>query len=494
MRMSLLNRITEVLLWIVATLVLVFFVMVECFNGPALDDLIFLMSLQNTSVIDFVVERYVNWQGRFTSFFLSGLCLKSYILLGTLLPFTILMFIVNISLWSSAIRMMFDLSYVKSIPYGLILHGLFYLTMFDPSSYFLICTKPYIFIISCSVYGFVKLIKQRDGNVWDYIAVVFTYIFIGASYEIYAPIVLLFIGCAILYLWKKNRFSISQLFKVYPLLMTAFGVAGISFAIMLVAPGNWVRVDNMESGSIDNFYVYVSVIFSRLYMMGKYLFFNLPYILCVCIIVGYLFQKKYDRSFVKQRFSWKYMMYISIALFSLVIISLFLNAWAMGSSDMYSRASNHILLVFYIWCVCIVAELVKVKRIRYLPYLYTFVLLFLTLDWFYIIMNDYKELDAYKISFEDRMEILNEKKENEFQGLLELEPLHIPKFHSLVEDTWCKSEAYRNHTYRRTKLIRPDDVYEEYDAKYNPFNRAYKRYYNLPFDVKTDLPCKNAID
>lgn len=109
-------------------------------------------------------------------------------------------------------------------------------------------------------------------------------------------------------------------------------------------------------------------------------------------------------------------------------------------------------------------------------------------------MNDYKELDAYKISFENRMEILNEEKENEFQGLLELEPLHIPKFHSLVEDIWCKSEAYRNHNYRRTKLIRPDDVYEEYDAKYNPFNRAYKRYYNLPFDVKTDLPCKDAID
>lgn len=495
MKKNILNRINEVLLWIVATLVLVFFVMVECFNGPSLDDLIFLLKLQDVSVFEFIGDMYMTWQGRYTSFLISGLCLKSFLAIGTTFPFSIALFVLNILIWSASLRLLFNLSLIKSSLYAIVLHGLFFLTMFDPSSYFWICTKPYVLMISCGIYGFVKLYKQKDGDVWDYVAVVLTFIFVGASYEIYAPIVLLFMGCVILYSWIKLHFSFSLLFRKYPLLITAFIVATVSFGIMVLAPGNRVRMEVAHSGSITSIVIYVSFIASRLLMMGKYLFFNLPYFLCWLVIVGYLFVlKENQKGEVGSRRMWKNVgIYVLIAI-ALIIVSLVLNVWAQSSSEIPPRASNHIVLIIYICSACILYEIVKSYKMFNLSILYTVVLLFLCIDWSYIIINDYKELSKYRETVDARIDILMEKKNDGYKELLEIEGLHVPKFHSLIEDAWCGTSIYQKHTYRRTKLLKPNDVFEEYDAPYNPYNRIYKQYYGLPFDVKTEISCAKSID
>lgn len=494
MKKNILNRLNEVLLWIVAVLVLLFFTMVELFNGPSLDDLIFLLKLQDVSVFEFIGDMYMTWQGRYTSFLISGLCLKSFLAIGTTFPFSIVLFVLNILIWSASLRLLYNLSSVKSVLYALVLHGLFFLTMFDPSSYFWICTKPYVLMISCGIYGFVKLYKQRDGDAWDYVAIVLTFIFVGASYEIYAPIVLLLMGCIILYLWKHEHFSFVQLIQKYPLFITAFFVALISFVIMLVAPGNWVRMEAHHSGSIDDINSYISIIFSRMYMMSKYLLFNIPYILCVVVIIGYLFMGLKVDSTDKERKIWiRVMLYSLMALF-LVIVSMILNTWAVASSEMFPRASNHILLVFYIWCGLLIEMFIRRFKRKILLYLYTAVLVFLCIDWSYIIANDYMELSLYKKSVDRRMEMLECKKNEGNQDLLRLEKLHIPDFHSLVDDIWSTTSIYQNHTYKRAKLLKPNDVFEEYNASYNPYNRVYRKYYDLPFDVMTDVSCAKSVD
>ncbi len=285
------TRINEILLWIVALLTVAFIVMVELFNGPALDDFIMIPWYMENSIGQVISNMYMTWQGRYVGFLINGIIYKSYICFGTTVPISLCILFLNLLLWTRAIQLFFNSSIKYSVLYAIILHGLFFLMMFDTSSYFWLCTKGYILSHSVVLYGAAKLYRQQTGKWYDYVVVVISAIIAGASYEIYAPCLLVFMGCLLLYYWKQENLQMNKVCKKYPLLLTAFVVSALAFFVMVFAPGNMHRMDSYEQPAILSGDFIRSVVWD-LYYPIKLFVFRIPYIIILILILGSLLWQK----------------------------------------------------------------------------------------------------------------------------------------------------------------------------------------------------------
>ena len=478
------DKINTVLLWIVSVLVLSFIVMVECYNDLSLDDIGFALQLKEKSVFGFISDMYMTWQGRYTSFFLTACAIKSYFVFDTTLVYALVMLLINIALLTNALKILFGLSLKDALPYAIVFHGSYILSMFDISSYFWICTKPYTLFISMTIYVIAKLYRQKDGNFWDYISVVLVSIFIGVSWEIYAPIVLLFAGCLLFYYWKQCHFSIPLLVKSYPLLFLAFIVATLAFIIMVIAPGNWGRMSVHESDALTAKSNYVGVIVTNLIQLAKLLFFRLPYIILYVFLIGvlaykYLSTKKetVDTGQLLKRWC----CYIGITLF-LLVVSLALNTYAVGAR-MEMRSFNHVLLLLALCLGLMTRDFVlwdKFQKFSVFNGMCTSFLVLFVVDMIYMLPANYIELEAYSDSKQKREDFIELKIKENTTGIVRLEELDAPAFHSIVED--CSSAVMPSYT--RHVLLKPNEVSYRID---NFYNVTYREYYELPFDVITTL-------
>lgn len=478
------DKINTVLLWIVSVLVLSFIVMVECYNDLSLDDIGFALQLKEKSVFGFIGDMYMTWQGRYTSFFLTGCAIKSYFVFDTTLVYALVMLLINIALLTSAMKMLFGLFLKDALPYAIIIHGLYILSMFDISSYFWICTKSYTLFISITIYVIAKLYRQKNGNFFDYCLIVVMSVFIGASWETYAPIILLFVGCLLLYYWKQCHFSILSLVKTYPLLFMVFIVATIAFMIMVAAPGNWVRMSVHESDAIAAKSNYVGVLVANLIQLTKLLFFRLPYIVLYIFLIGVL-EYKYlstkEKTVKTKQLLKRWCCYIGITLFFLVV-SLALNAYAVGAR-MEMRSFNHVLLLLALCLGLMTRDFVlweKFQKFSVFNGMCTFFLVLFVVDMIYMLPANYMELEAYYDSRQKREEFIELRIRENTTGVVRLEELDTPIFHSIVED--CSSAVMPSYT--RHVLLKPNEVSYRID---NFYNVTYREYYELPFDVITTL-------
>ena len=93
---------------------------------------------------------------------------------------------------------------------------------------------------------------------------------------------------------------------------------------------------------------------------------------------------------------------------------------------------------------------------------------------------NYIELEAYSDSKQKREDFIELKIKENITGIVRLEELDAPTFHSIVED--CSSAVMPSYT--RHVLLKPNEVSYRID---NFYNVTYREYYELPFDVITTL-------
>jgi len=478
MRNSFKNKeINIVLLFIAATISVIFNFMIESFNDLALDDIGFAYYLKDNSVFDFIYEMYFTWQGRYTMFLITGLQIKSYFFFEHMLPFALLLYVFNVLLLAVSLKRFYNLKIFEGILFSLILFQLFIFTYYDLSSYFWLCTKPYTLQMTLSVYGASELYKSKLNSKISFLILFFVSVFIGSSYEIYSPLILLILGSLILIKFHKMRFHFLTLLTNKKLLFV-FIVSTVAFFIMVIAPGNWLRKGIHDVFSNLSAVDLLKITALNTTQLGKVIVLKLHYLIVAAILLYSLALKDpriklHTKKYIKNIFS--SVLLIGITGLVLIAISVLLNTYAVGHR-MELRAFNHVNLIIFIvigsWML-LYSEVSKNERSAN-------VLLFLALIFFitintYSIKKNYNELKFYGEAKADRMRHIDNLKAAGNIETIKLNELPTPIFRS-VDDFWKLLIPELSPR----PILKPNEI--SYDVK-NHYNVTYRFYYGLDFNV-----------
>ncbi len=479
------NKIILILLIVAAATSVAFLFVVESFNDISLDDVGFALILQKNSVWGYMMDMYFTWQGRFMGFLLNGIQMKSYFLFGNMMPFTILMYVLNILLVSKALVNFFKIKIFESILYAIILFQLYVYSMFDLSSYFWMCTKGYSFLMSLSLFAFSELMINKQNKWLNYMVLFVTFAFLGCSYEIYAPIILLFMGSVLLYKFYKAKYSIKQTITDNQRLVFSFVVCLVFFTLMVIAPGNWVRMGVHAKDAKLGLSDFLVVVLSNTGQLMKSLFFKLHYFVVAAVLMVTLIQKSTlikDSPNVKTDIDiLKKVLFYAFVFFGLIVVSLVLNTYVLGSR-MEIRAFNHINLLFFIFIGFTLYQLsqytfISKSKMVVLP----ITLVFIIVCNLYATIKSIPELQAYKSSVDLRMQKLNSLQQQGNTKTIQLEQLNAAEYHS-IDDLW----KIVIPKFSSRLLLKPNDV-SNGGSMGNFYNKTYREYYGFDFDVVTDL-------
>ena len=476
-----LKKINEGLLVVAAITSIVFLVIVESFNNLTLDDIGFALHLQKGSIWNFITEMYFTWQGRFMGFLISGIQMKSYFFFDSMMPFSVLLYILNIFLVSKSLVNFFSIKTIYSLLYAIILFQLYVYSMFDISSYFWLCTKGYTLIISLSLFAVSELIVNKRLTWYDYIILFITFAFLGCSYEIYAPVILLFLGCALMYKLHRSKYDIKVLLSEKKKLVYSFTVCLLFFSLMVIAPGNWVRMNVHSKYSNLAFSEYFFTVIKNSLQIIKLLFFKAHYLFAAGILLLGIFQqvnfpsrKRKNNMDVLKRI----LFYAFISCGS-CFVSILLNTYAVGAR-LELRAFNHINLICFLFISFALYEFaISDLHKKLIANTVSLSFLFVIVCNIYCSFKSVPELIAYQESVNDRMEKLEILRNNGNKETIKLKPLDGAEFHS-VDDLW--KLVVPKFTPR--VLLKPNEVSNSID---NYYNKTYRKYYKLDFDVITDL-------
>jgi hypothetical protein len=475
------KKINEVLLVVAAITSIIFLLIVESFNNITLDDIGFALQLQKESVWKFIIEMYFTWQGRFMGFLLSSMQMKSYLLLNTMLPFSILLYAINIFLVSSSLINFFKLRKIESVLYAIIFFQLYVYSMFDISSYFWMCTKGYTLIITLSLFAFSELLTTRKQTLYDYVILFIIFAFLGCSYEIYAPVILLFMSGVLFYRLRQANFDIKFIVSENKKLIFSIIVGTLFFFLMIIAPGNWIRMNVHATYTNFRFSQYVVVATVNAGQLLKLLLLKVQYFVVFGLLILIIYQQVNikPKQFRSLRDSSRTILLYAFISIGLCLVSVFLNTYAVGAR-MELRAFNHINLICFLFVGFSLYEI----RFLWLYKKFAFyaapsILIFIIMCNAYSSFRSVPELSAYKESVQERMKKLELLNTGGNRQTIKLEPLHAAIFHS-VDDLW--KMGIPKLTPRI--LLKPNEVSNSID---NFYNKTYRKYYKLDFDVVTDL-------
>lgn len=480
-RINLMKRINTGLLLAAAISSVVFLFIVESFNNLTLDDIGFALILKKESIWHFIIQMYLTWQGRFMGFLITGIQMKSYFLFNSMIPASILVYVLCIFLVSRSLVNFFKIGTTYSLIYAIIFFQLFIFSMFDISSYFWMCTKGYTIQICLGLFAISEFFVNKGSALHHYIILFIAFAFLGCSYEIYAPIILLLLGCILLFRLHLSRYDIILFANTNRKLLFSFGVCLLFFILMLIAPGNWIRMKEHAKAADLLFSDYLFTVGKNSLKLLKLLFKRWPYFVTAGLLLWTLFARLDLSRKPKTREGglFKRIFLYGLIAGGLCLVSLALNTYAVGGR-MELRAFNHINLICLLFLGFSLYELstsiVKKKPVMLITSLS---LLFIIYCNIYASVKAVPELNAYRDSVNERYEIVSMLQASGNREIIKLSPLKAARFHS-VDDLWKLADP----KYTPRLLLNPNEVSNNTE---NYYNKSFRGYYKLDFDVITEF-------
>jgi hypothetical protein len=468
------------LLVISAVTSIIFLFIVESCNNIVRDDIGFAYIVQNKGVWGFMMDRYFTCAGRFMSFFITGVQLKSYLYFDNMLPFSILLYILNIALVSKSFKNFFRLKTFQSVLYAIIFFQLYFYTMFDHASFFWMCTKVYTLLMSLSLFAFSELLMNTPAKWNDYVNLFISFMFLGCSYEIFAPVIILLMGGTLLYKLYQSNFRIKVLLFENRKLVFSFCICLIFFLLMVIAPGNWNRMKVYTSDHLD-FANFVTTVFNNCFLLMKLLFFRAHYLIVAVILLFAIFQLKEPQLKLQGNYSYtlKRILFYALIAVGLCLVSVILNTYAVGTR-MYMRSFNHINLIVFLFIGFSAYELASVNVIRKISvFLLPVMLVFIITCNIFITVKSIPELRSYKVSLNNRMEQLEALRASGNTATIKLGLLDVAEYHS-IDDLWKLIIP----KYSTRELLKDQQLTNRID---HSFNLSFRKYNKFDFDVITDL-------
>ena len=460
-----------------------FIVMVHWYNIPMVDDLQFSVFLREMSIFEFVGYEYNTFCGRFFGQFTNAIYLRLYEFFDTLMVGSMLVYVLEVFLIEQSLVRLFKIKHSKAVVYAVILLGLYTSIMHHIHSFFWMCAQGYSLMMSCTLFAYAYIRNTKEIKWYDYLITTILFAYLGAGYETFSPLLLVFMGICMLRYWYHYE-SIQMILKKQPLLVLAFVVATIFFFIMVCAPANQLRMETFAEQQLTDVSEYIDVVFFKFLSEVKSTVFRSPYLLLAFILMLNM-QSNYSNSI---KISTKEMIgqisnWLGI-LGGLVVLGLILETYALGTGSV-GRALCYIALFSLFFVGVCAFYLTRWEKWNISNN--TIVMLTICTATIIILFNIYSlelnhaELEKWQKEENDRIEYLFNLNQSGQHDMVLLKPIYEPEYHSLLDDMIYKRLIPK---FTKKKLLNVTQLNPPIEPEY--LNDAFRDFYYLNFEVAQD--------
>lgn len=285
------------------------------------DDVLFSWMLREMSMYDYVKEMYLTNGGNFVSYYLNGILFSISNIVGTVNFWPIVFYCIGIVMTWMALR---ELPCLKNSGWkgwvGVItLYNIYILTSVDYAVFTWICAMEY-YLYAPALAWLMRYLVKPTLRWWQTIALYALAVFIAGNSVSISTTTFLVLFAYGMYIWYGEKWSIPQTWakpQIKRLLAVTF-VMLVLFAIVYVAPGNWIRMkgeaDIQQPSGVVEFIIAIGKCFAMFFYM---MVFYLPYHL-MAVALGLLAGKHYPMVLSIQR---RKAMIIMVAVSVLYIIA-----------------------------------------------------------------------------------------------------------------------------------------------------------------------------
>ncbi len=487
------NKFLIILLAIVNGVVLFYLFFLGHYNILLLDDYGFADVVEREGVAGFAKDMYLTWQGRYGSFLISGLFFKIISLTNNLLIITILQLILGYGSVFLLLKYCFHtLNKGFLFLISMTVFNIAVLGLPEFNTFYWVCASVYVTFMPLTILLVYFCINKSISPYIAYPLIFILAFLIGGAAENYTPLVLFCLGCVLLYRWKKDGFRNLFRLKTNRRLVIAFVLLIIFFCLLLVAPGNKVRME------FEVIHPTGWKLFTKTCRALVDLFFMITpkmiyYILAFPLFywVGGKLRKK--ASFLSVEPDWKYFAISFCFIFIVIFIGIMLGAYAVNEiAPLRSLCYMSFLLVAFCayWGLLIGNKHYSEKMNNILMVTMSSVLLTLCV---WRMSRDLGEAVYFHDEIEKRHIYLQELKKEGFQGITCLEPINEKRYPSSYAVFWntvmdfYKPSKKTKHTYF---------PYESYILTEDPEewrNLFLKNYLKLDFYVIMSPSCNEIV-
>jgi len=219
------------------------------FNGFLhFDDLGATAAMAHSSIIRHVYDIYMGQSGRFVGCFICAVIFKFVAITGVYRFFPLLFLLIGYGLMGLCVKNLPFVNKKLASLIALLLYNLYVLTAIDFAVFIWICAL-YYYLLAPSLVLFCIYLSKKTLNVGQWILFVLSGIFIAGGSEAFTPVALVVMFLTGMYYWYSNKWSIIETWnqpQVKRIVFAAIGIL-ILFAVVVVAPGNYVRMQTSVS-------------------------------------------------------------------------------------------------------------------------------------------------------------------------------------------------------------------------------------------------------
>jgi len=381
------------LLLVPCVLFLIFYLILSYHNRPASDDILFIALIKKNGYFNTLAEVYKTWSGRWASFgflfFILSVIKKFENIHYVFFIYHIITITIFVYSVSTIVRKLIyygfshDLSPFKSTVFSVLFIAVFYFSTFNHIEvwWWVSATTNYLQGIVLLLFGIAINLKNRK-TIWHYILISISFLYVGASFEIYIIVIFSFIFIGFLFYYSSLHKLYTSTYQKGVLISL---ICFLSSAIVCFgSPGNYKRkilYNDLMDASVFSFSSFIEL---------KYLLSIL--IASLFIVLGLELSKS------GKKFSFRKALLILIISFTTSIIILYLfQLFVLNGKPVPLRGCTFTSFLFSIF-LCLLflflGYLMDYSKKRVLLLNYTLPLI-LSVLFVYISIKQYKYVSKY---------------------------------------------------------------------------------------------------
>lgn len=410
------------------------------------DDYTYIAEVERTGVIKIVSDSYLYWSGRFAAFAVLSTIFKifrthpSYFFLVPLCTFIVMLWGIYKLIGTVLQHYFIGFNNLKKWVLSLSFLSLLFFLSIDIGETWFWCSSMagYLFCIVAFVWG-LHFIIQPSGNLYCYLGIIACFTFIGGASEIYSPIFLLIFLWILLSSFKQfchskpaadNKINLFRQFikkNNQHKLFVAFMSLGLSFLILIIAPGNYLRDQLFPDHRFFFSFFITAKSFVKFFIL--YIPLHLHIILAFCTIFVFVGDEFREKNVIQFNLNFlTFLKKITSFLVFLLAIFFFMVAYIMSETGP-ARIWFLATILFAVYC-CVIffyagyCGLFSAKKQRFLK---TLSLLTMTVTLSYSLISQTIIASTYAAKYDEReQQLLKWKEEIHTDTLLYVPALPKP--------------------------------------------------------------------
>lgn len=469
-----------------------YLLMLGWYNNLSLDDYSLVVDIEHGNALDLAINQYLTWQGRFSAFFVSAFIFKIWGRAASLISWTIIHLTLGylvIDLWHKKLNI--HMPALQRIAISILISNIAILGVFELSTFYWLCCAGYFLVIYVTIF-LMYIVFAADWKPWvKWISCVIPAIYISGSSENYTPLVLMFLGIIWLIRMVKEtkQASFAVAFRANGLLFMNCAILLIGFFVMILAPGNEVRMQGMgirEFGFMKNFTlipflektIIANGIFAlRLLSRGLYYVGTLP----IFIWIGSWINRSRNLNITS-----KDVLVASMCLIMFLFIAVTACVYGIGYYPPL-RAMSFVSYAMIFYCGYIgihIGALLHKEGLTINTIMLKFALCLWTVYAGYYTYKEYPSVQEYHALVENRAKVITDQ-----INLGKDEPLYVEAFTvPHWESSYCRIRTFVNKCIGTSSIV--DETYFPYmisnitqDDPKSFINSSLQQYYGANFDI-----------